>query len=122
VTTDEDGASAGVEAESLDEESVPSKRAEVPGSSAPSDDAAVTDVAPEILTQRLVRGQSQLDAALALTEPDCGAALRFRQLVCNLADRICSISDGVDASQVSRCSDGKRRCVQSEQAFAARCE
>lgn len=65
---------------------------------------------------------ANFENALELSVPDCVSAEKFRQAVCTLAERICSLEAQVPNTAEQRCTDGRQRCEQAGQKYRARCE
>lgn len=63
-----------------------------------------------------------LESALALSVPDCGAAERFRQNVCTLAERICTLEQDLPSTTPHNCEDGRKRCSDATSRYHGKCD
>jgi hypothetical protein len=66
----------------------------------------------------------QLDEAMPMTSAlDCDAAGRIKDRICELAGRICAISERhpADGSVREKCDDGQARCERATNDVANRC-
>lgn len=64
----------------------------------------------------------ELESALALSVPDCGAAERFRQNVCTLAERICTLEQDLPSTTPHNCADGRKRCSDATSRYHGKCD
>jgi hypothetical protein len=85
-------------------------------------DEAEPALAAEQSWTRLGVAFDELTSALALSVPDCGAAERFRQNVCTLAERICTLERDLPSTTPHRCTDGRQRCTDATTRYNAKCD
>ena len=65
---------------------------------------------------------ARLSASIELSAPDCDQAEIFRRAVCQLAERICVLEEGLPSSVVAReCGDSRARCVAATSRFRQSC-
>ena len=85
---------------------------------APQQQQTVQDY-PDEVTQLL----SDFDGAMELASPDCGRAGDLRDAICDLAERICTISDDNPEHEdvVDQCTDGRSRCDTARTRVGDRC-
>ncbi len=76
----------------------------------------------EEATVKMDDALERMNQALELAVPDCSTAERFRQNVCNLADHICSIEQGLPQTTLRRCEDGKKRCADANKRYQTKCD
>lgn len=91
------------------------------GRSASADEAEPALAVSESWTQLNV-AYDDLTSALALSVPDCGAAERFRQNVCALAERICTLERDLPSTTPHNCNDGRTRCSDATSRYNAKCD
>ncbi len=85
-------------------------------------DAEPTLVTPAMAFQQLEERYQALGEALSLTEPNCLAAQKLRDSICDLSERICRLEFGLPTStEVRRCAQGRARCVQARADFDRKC-
>lgn len=64
----------------------------------------------------------ELESALSLAVPDCSAAERFRQNVCSLAERICTLEQDLPSTTPHNCVDGRKRCSDATSRYHGKCD
>ena len=89
--------------------------AAVPPASTASPQAVEEETPPEddeALWSRMMELDHDLGDAMTLGTPDCDAARDLRDQICELAERICAISEAHPDERVAahRCGDGNTRC------------
>ncbi len=99
-------------------------KASLGGRGASSEEASDVDLLAraEEATVKMDDALERMNQALELAVPDCSAAERFRQNVCNLADHICSIEQGLPQTTPRRCEDGKKRCADASKRYQTKCD
>ncbi len=85
-------------------------------------DSAEPALAAEQAWSQLAVAYDELTEALALSVPDCGAAARFRENVCALAERICTIERDLPSTTPHKCTDGRQRCSDATSRYNAKCD
>lgn len=109
----------------------PSRAAQKPGNGAAGagvasegefDDEASPALAASQSWSQLNVAFGELESALALSVPDCGAAERFRQNVCTLAERICTLEQDLPSTTPHNCADGRKRCSDATSRYHGKCD
>ncbi len=77
----------------------------------------------EVMVSELEFERLAEQLSTALSNADCGAAERFRDNICDLADKICELAEDLPSSHANgRCEDGKQRCESARARVSQRCE